>query len=67
MLAKVQIVETIIEEQEETVTPTMLIKDLIMTKVKDVEHLHSIINMESIFDFVSYQNYSLNLKMIFLF
>jgi hypothetical protein len=56
MLANLQLVETIIEEQEVEGTPTILAKDPIMLKAKDVEHLHSIINMELILVFVSNKN-----------
>ncbi len=49
---KIQLVEITIEEQEE-------IKDLIITKVKNVAHLHSTINTELIFGFVSNPKYSL--------
>ncbi len=47
-LRKLQIVE-----QPVRVIQIILIKDRIIVEVEDVEDLHSIINMELIFDFVS--------------
>jgi hypothetical protein len=56
ILVKLQLVEIIIEEQEVTLVQIIITKDPIMVEVKDVEHLHSIINMELILVFVSHKN-----------
>lgn len=53
ILTKVHLVEIIIVGQEVTVTQITLEEEPITLVVKDLDQLHLIINMESIFGFVS--------------